>query len=88
MPKKEADTGSFDRMLDYYVKHTAWIVFRSLYWAIYLLVLGGILLYYSYQNIAVSIQTFFGFAFFILAVMIMIYGLTEILHNKLMKKYA
>lgn len=88
MPRKEASPEMFDRMLDYYVRHSAWIMFRAVYWAIYLLFVGGILLYYNAMNLNVSLQMFFGLAFFVLALMVIIYGLTETLHNKLMKRYA
>ena len=88
MPRKAVSTDMFDRMLDYYVKHSAWLMFKAIYWSIYLLVIGSVLLYYSAINLTVSLQTFFGLAFFILALMMIIYGLTETFHNKLMKKYA
>jgi hypothetical protein len=88
MPRKGAPSDPFERMLEYRMKHSAWIIFRSIYWAIYLLLIGGMLLYYTSINVVVSMQTFFGFAFATLAFMIIIYGIAEILHHKLMKKYA
>ena len=75
-------------MLDYQARHSGWIIFRSIYWAIYLLLLGGLLLFFSVQNLAVSLQIFFGWAFTVLAVMIIIYGGAETLHHKLMRKYG
>jgi uncharacterized membrane protein YjfL (UPF0719 family) len=79
---------SFDRMLGYQARHAGWIIFRSVYWALYLLLLGMLLLFYSIQNISISLQVFFGWAFSILAIMIIIYGAVEVLHHKLMKKYG
>lgn len=79
---------SFDRMLSYYARHSGWIIFRSIYWSIYLLFLGSTLLYYSTQNQSISIQTFFGFALSLLAIMFIVYGFTETLHHKLMKTYS
>lgn len=78
----------FDRMINFMAKQSGWIVFRSVYWAIYLLLLGILLLFYSVQQVSVSLQTFFGWAFTILAVMIIIYGAVETLHHKLMRKYS
>ncbi|MCL5239083.1 MAG: hypothetical protein M1286_01245 [Candidatus Marsarchaeota archaeon] len=75
-------------MLAYNARHGGWIVFRSVYWAIYLLLLGLFLVYYSVNNIAVSLQSFLGWAFTILAVMVIIYGAVESLHHKLMRKYG
>lgn len=78
---------AFDKMMEFQAKHGAWIVFRSVYWAIYLLLLGGLLLYYTAQNIQVSLQFFMGYSFSILAMMIILYGAAETLHYKLMRKY-
>ena len=78
---------AFDKMMDFQAKHGAWIVFRSIYWAIYLLLLGSILLYYSFRNIDISLQIFLGYAFSILSIMIIMYGAAETLHYKLMRKY-
>ncbi len=85
---KTSKMSDFDRMLDYQVRHTGWIIFRSVYWAIYLLLLGTILLYYSVRNIDISLQAFFGYAFTIVSIMIIIYGFAEVLHHRLMRKYA
>jgi len=79
---------AFDKMMDFQAKHGAWIVFRSIYWAIYLLLLGALLLYYTARNITVSLQFFMGYAFSILAIMVILYGAAETLHYKLMRKYV
>ncbi len=79
---------SFDRMLEYNARHAGWIIFRSIYWSIYLLLLGLFLIYDSIINVAVSLQAFLGWAFTILAVMIIIFGAVETLHHKLMRKYG
>lgn len=78
----------FDRMLNYRVKHAGWIIFRAGYWAIYLLLLGLILLYYSARGVEVSLQFFFGLALSILSIMLILFGFAEIFHHKLMRKYA
>ena len=79
---------SFDRMLEYQARHAGWIIFRSVYWALYLLLLGVLLLFYSTQSIAISLQVFFGWSFTVLAIMIIIYGAAEVLHHKLMRRYG
>ena len=79
---------AFDRMLDYQMRHAGWIIFRSIYWSIYLLFLGTTLLYYSTRNLNISLQTFGGFALSLLAIMLIVYGFTETLHHKLMKTYS
>ena len=79
---------SFDRMLAYNERHGGWIIFRSVYWAVYLLLLGVLLLYYSVNNISVSLQVFLGWAFTVLAIMLILYGAAETLHHKLMRRYG
>jgi hypothetical protein len=78
----------FDRLLDYLAKSSGWIVFRSVYWALYLFLLGILLLYYSAKGISLSLQLFFGWAFTLLGLMIIFYGAAETLHHKLMRKYS
>jgi hypothetical protein len=86
--KRKDEESTFDRLMDYEVRHAGWIIFRSIYWSIYLLVLGVFLLYYASHNVTVSLEVFGGIALSILAVMIILYGFAEVLHHKLMKKYA
>jgi hypothetical protein len=88
MPAKRVNDNSFDRMLEYNVKHAGWIIFRSVYWAMYLLMLGILLLYYSAHNVTLSLQIFAGLSFSTLAMMIIVYGFAEVLHHKLMRKYG
>ncbi|MDE1873944.1 MAG: hypothetical protein KGI04_02385 [Candidatus Micrarchaeota archaeon] len=79
---------AFDRMLAYQARHSGWIIFRSVYWAIYLLLLGIVLIFYSAASITISLQVFLGWAFTLAGIMIIIYGATETLHHKLMRKYG
>jgi len=90
MPRKyvKGSSDSFDRMLDYEVRHSGWIMFRAIYWSILLLVLGSMLLYYSAKGVSVSLQVFFGFTFSIIAVMVLLYSFAETLHHKLMRKIS
>ncbi len=75
-----------ERMLHYRERHHGWHVFRTMYWSIYLLVISTFLIYY--QEIGFTVTLFFGVALLVLAVMLVLYGLTEALHNKFLKKYG
>ncbi|MGC8676091.1 MAG: hypothetical protein ACP5T3_01055 [Candidatus Micrarchaeia archaeon] len=83
-----AAKSEFDRYLDYKAMHGGWITFRSIYWAIYLLVIGGILVFYGKSALMISWPLFWGTALVLLAVMIIIYGAAESLHHKLMRRHA
>jgi len=78
----------FDRYLDYKARHSGWIAFRSVFWAIYLLVIGVLLIVNGRLSFPISWATFFGVALVLLAVMIVIYGVAELLHHKLMRKHG
>ncbi len=85
---ERTERSDFDRYLNYRSMHTGWLLFRSVYWAIYLLVIGGLLLYYNKLPFGLSLGGFFGVAIVLFAVMLIIYGAAESLHHKLMKRYA
>ena len=74
-----------ERYLQYRENHKGWHIFRTLYWSIYFLVIGTLLVYYN--SIFSSATAFLGTASLILAVMLILYGLTEALHHQLMRKY-
>ena len=73
------------RYLQYRESHKGWHIFRTLYWSIYFIVMGVLLVYYN--SIFSSATTFLGAASLVLAVMLILYGLTEALHHQLMRKY-
>ncbi len=75
-----------ERMLRYRESHRGWHIFRTMYWSIYFIVIGALLIYYNV--IGFSVTVFLGSAFIIFAVMLILYGLTEALHHKFMKKYG
>lgn len=75
-----------ERMLKYRERHQGWHIFRTLYWSIYFIVTGFLLLYYT--GIGFTIPLFLGSVFILFAVMLILYGLTEALHHKLMQKYG
>ena len=74
-----------ERYLQYRESHKGWHIFRTLYWSIYFIVIGVLLVYYS--SIFTSATLFIGTAFIVFAVMLILYGLTEALHHQLMRKY-
>ena len=74
-----------ERMLHYKERHQGWHIFRTLYWSIYFIAVGMLLVYYN--SIAFTLNLFLGTASMLLALMLL-YGLTEALHHKLMKKYG
>ncbi|MEM3781777.1 MAG: hypothetical protein QXT43_02345 [Candidatus Micrarchaeaceae archaeon] len=83
-----SERSDFDRYLDYRAKHGGWISLRAIYWAIYILVIGGLLVVYGKSATPISWTLFWGTALILLSVMIIIYGAAESLHNKLMRKHA
>ncbi len=74
-----------ERYLQYRESHKGWHIFRTLYWSIYFIVIGTMLVYYN--SIFTSAALFFGTASLVFAVMLILYGLTEALHHQLMRKY-
>jgi len=86
MPRESRS--DFDRYLDYKARHSGWITFRSIYWAIYLLVIGALLIVNGKLSFPISWAMFFGVALVLLAVMVIIYGAAESLHHKLMRKHG
>jgi hypothetical protein len=76
----------FTRKLHYDEKHSAWHIFKSLFWAVYIFI-AGVMLYDSVPT-AQGIMRFFGSAVVVLSIFLILYGFSKSLHLKLMKKYA
>jgi hypothetical protein len=74
------------RMLHYREKHAGWSIFKAIYWAIYIFVVGMLFMIQSISYYPVEFTI--GSALILLSVMMMIFGLVNALHNKLMKKYG
>jgi hypothetical protein len=74
----------FKRMLHYQEKHGGWAVFRTVYWSIYLLMLSLMLVYYGVLGL--TLTSFFGIILFILSIMVIVFGFTQSLHYKLMRR--
>ena len=74
------------RMLHYKERHAAWYIFKAVYWAIYIFIVGFLLMVQSIAQYPVAFSV--GTAMIILSVMLILFGFVNALHNKLMKKYA
>ncbi|MCL4375516.1 hypothetical protein M1394_01830 [Candidatus Marsarchaeota archaeon] len=75
-----------DRQLHLNERRAGWSIFRAIYWGIYFIIFGSLLIYYS--TLGLTVPLFFGIVIFIFAIMLIIFGFVEAMHNKLMKKYA
>ncbi len=75
-----------NRNLHYQERQSGWKIFTSIYWSIYLLFVGGLLIFYN--ALGLTITYFFGIAMFLFSLMLIIYGFTTSLHFKLMKRYG
>ena len=77
----------YARKLHYNERHSGWTIFRSIYWAVYLLLVGSMLYSFS-QASSVNFGAFFGLSIISLALFLLVYGFSSALHLKLMKRYA
>ncbi|MGC8651918.1 MAG: hypothetical protein ACP5UH_01555 [Candidatus Micrarchaeia archaeon] len=73
----------YTRMLHYKEKHSGWEIFKSIYWGIYILILGLFVL-----TTGMTLVSFLGYALVMFAVFFIVYGFSVSLHLKLMKRYA
>ncbi|MGC8628738.1 MAG: hypothetical protein ACP5T4_00810 [Candidatus Micrarchaeia archaeon] len=85
---ERAEKSDFDRYLNYKAMHSGWITFRAIYWAIYLLLLGSLLIVNGETNLPIEWPVFYGIALVLLAIMVIIYGAAETLHHKMMRRHA
>ncbi|MGC8662381.1 MAG: hypothetical protein ACP5RT_01185 [Candidatus Micrarchaeia archaeon] len=74
------------RNLNFIEKQSRWHIFTTIYWGIYVLILGSLLVFYS--SISINLIYLFGTSLIIFSIMLIIYGFSVALHSKLMKKYA
>lgn len=74
----------YERMLHYKEKHSGWIIYRSVYWGIYVFVLGALLL----SGAVSTTQGFFGWALLLGAIFLIVNGFAQSLHLKLMKVHG
>ncbi len=76
----------YARKLHHDEKHSGWHIFKSVFWAIYLFVVGVIL--YTTVPSLMGVAQFFGWSLIILAIFLVVFGFSKSLHLKLMKRYA
>ncbi len=74
------------RHLYYKEKNSSWGIFKNVYWAVYALFIGIFLMYYPSLNLTVPF--FIGISLIIFAIMVVVFGFAEALHNKLMRQYG
>ncbi len=77
---------SYRRQLHYQERHSGWHIFRGIFWAIYLFMMGIFLITLVPQSL--SIEGFFGWALVLLSLFVIVYGFSSSLHLKLMRRYA
>ncbi|MGC8710738.1 MAG: hypothetical protein ACP5RF_04005 [Candidatus Micrarchaeia archaeon] len=75
-----------NRMLHYNERHSGWQIFTSIYWSIFILFVGALLIYYN--SLGLNLNLFFGLILFLLGLMVIVFGFTTSLHLKLMKRYG
>ncbi|MCL5093366.1 MAG: hypothetical protein M1128_02780 [Candidatus Marsarchaeota archaeon] len=73
----------YSRRLHYNEKHSGWQIFKSIYWSIYVFIMGVIL-----YAVPMATSQFFGWALMLFALFFIVYGFSTSLHLKLMKRYA
>lgn len=80
----------YQRKLHYMEKHSGWHIFKSIYWGMYVFLLGVLLLtnYGAAGGFMASPQAFFGWTLVLFAIFYIVFGFTTSLHLKLMKKHA
>lgn len=97
MPRKETKqvflidpTLQYERRLKFEEKHAGWRIFQTIFWGIYIFILGLILLlfYKTDTTSTVNLYAFFGWALTLFAIFVILYGFSMSLHLRLMRKYA
>jgi hypothetical protein len=77
-------TMQHERMLRYKEKHSGWVIYKSVFWGMYVFILGLLLL----TRVALTGPAFFGWAFVLFAIFFIVNGFASALHLKLMKKHG
>ncbi len=77
-------TMQYERMLHYKEKHSGWVIYKAIFWGVYIFILGALLL----ADTALTGAAFFGWAFVLFAIFFIINGFASSLHLKLMKKHG
>lgn len=92
MPKEKEriiaidSSADWDRKLKYMEKQSGWEVFKSIYWGIYIFIVGFMALLMNAGVLTFS--GIIGWAITILSVFVIIYGFVLSLHLKFLKKHG
>ena len=83
-------TLEYERRLKYMEKHAVWEIFKTIYWGIYIFVIGLMLLvfYKASPTATINVYSFFGWALVLFAIFYILFGFSASLHLRLMRKYA
>lgn len=76
----------YARMLSYKEKESMWILYKTLFWGIFMLSEAILLIKDVPQGLGVAI--FFGWSLILLTIFTIVYGISVTLHLKLMKRYG
>jgi FtsH-binding integral membrane protein len=76
----------YERMLSYKEKESMWMIYKTLFWGIYMLAVAILLIKYVPNGL--SLTMFFGWSTILLALFTIVYGISVTLHLKLMKRYG
>jgi len=76
----------YERRLKYEEKHGLWETFKAIYWSFFILIIGTYMTYFYTSSL--SLITLFGWILILFAFFYIIFGLTKILHLKLMRRVS
>ncbi len=75
----------YRRMLHFQERHSGWVVFRAVYWGMFVFIVGILMLAHIGTS---NMLDFYGWVAVIFSLFFMIFGFATVLHLKLMKKYG
>lgn len=76
----------YERRLKYEEKHGLWETFKAIYWSFFILIIGTYMTYFYTSSL--NLITLFGWILILFAFFYIIFGLTKILHLKLMRRVS
>jgi hypothetical protein len=85
--RKTAGTGDFgayyEHKLDYMVKNSGWEIFKSIYWSVFVFIMGAIL--FSFVPNPFPETQFAGLAVMVFAMFYLVYGFAVSMHFRMMR---
>lgn len=76
----------YARSLHYRERHSAWEIYKAVYWGLYVFVIGLLLMTTSQSSFV--LVNFVGVALVLFALFFVVYGFSISMHLKLIKKYG